>query len=121
MRTPDGRACPYYYVNHHRRSTPEETCHLLEGKPDARRWTSALCATCPVPDIHRANRCPHMVLHGHIGRRRWRFWEQERVLIRATCPKSDGPVKDPYRGCGHCHDPLTFIVREKPDTYPNEE
>lgn len=112
MRTPAGQACPFYYADTHRRASVQEVCHLLDGTPEAATWTSDLCRTCPVPEIKRANRCTHMVLHPKIGKRRWRFWESPRMLIRATCTKSGGPVKDPKVGCGQCHTSLTFIVRE---------
>jgi hypothetical protein len=112
MRTPNGQACPYYYINAHRRAAVQEVCHLLDGKDDAATWTSELCFTCPVPEIKRVNQCTHMALHARIGRRPWRFWEPPRMLIWATCDKSSGPVKNPKVGCGHCHTPLTFVVGE---------
>ena len=115
MRTPDGRECPYFYANYHRRTVSQEVCRLLEGEPDALRWTSALCVTCPVPNIRRANGCQNMVLHVRIGKRRWRFWEGERMLVWATCTRSGGPVKDPLTGCGQCHAPITFVVADEPD------
>jgi len=112
MRTPDGKECPYYYAGYHRQATSKPACNLLDGKPDARRWTPDLCSTCPVPDIRRANACPNMVLHAHISKRGWHFWEKERVLIHATCTRTNQIVDDPYVGCGQCHTPLTFVVRE---------
>ncbi len=115
MRTPDGRECPYYYSGYHRQTTSKAVCHLLDGKPDAQRWSPALCATCIVPDIRRANACPTMVLHARIGKRGWRFWEKERMLIHATCTRSGGAVEDPYVGCGQCHSNFTFVVGEDPD------
>ena len=113
MRTPDGRECSYYYANYHRRVASKEVCRLLEGQPDARRWTSALCATCPAPDIQRANGCPNLLLHAHIGKPRWRFWEHEQLLIHATCTYTNEAVPDPYTGCGHCHDTIIFVVAEE--------
>lgn len=115
MQTPYGRECPFYTVNAHRRSQAVERCHLLEGTPDAKRWTSEYCATCPVPDIKRANQCENMVLHAHIGRPRWRFWERPRMMIRATCTRSGGAVEDPMVGCGQCHAPLEFVVYKDTD------
>lgn len=112
MRTPEGRECPYYYSNTHRRVISKESCRLLEGKPDAQKWSSALCATCEVPDIRRANGCKKMILHARIAKRPWRFWEKERVLIHATCTRSAGPVENPYSGCGQCHQNITFVVAE---------
>jgi hypothetical protein len=113
MRTPDGRDCPYYYVDTHRWRQGAETCRLLEGTPDAKRWTSDLCHTCPVPEIRRANTCANMQLHGRIRRQPLRFWEGPRVQIHATCEKSGGPVEDPYVGCGLCHETLNFVVAEE--------
>lgn len=113
MRTPDGRECPYYYANYHRRTVAHETCRLLEGQPDFSAWTPAHCAECPAPDIRRANGCTEMRLHARIGRRPWRFWERERVLIMASCTRSRGPVKNPYVGCGQCHENLIFVVAEE--------
>ncbi|MBN1248061.1 MAG: hypothetical protein JXC32_10420 [Anaerolineae bacterium] len=116
MLTPDGRECPYYYVDAHRRSQVREVCHLLDGSPDAAAWHSDLCARCPVPEIKQANRCETMVLHARIGRRGWRFWEPQRMLIRATCTKSGGVVSDPMVGCGQCHAPISFVVYQEPDS-----
>ncbi len=108
MQTPDGRECPYYYLDAHRRSPMREGCHLLEDAGRADGWSSALCRTCEVPEIKRANQCPHMVLRPRIGRRR--FWEPRSVLIEASCVKREGAVRDPMVGCGLCHAPLDFVV-----------
>lgn len=110
MRIPDGRECPFYYAGYHRNVTSKEVCNLLDGRPDAAHWTSALCAVCPVPDIRRANGCTHMTLHARIDKRGWRFWEAERVLVDATCTRSGKTVANPYVGCGQCHGNLTFVV-----------
>ncbi len=110
MRTPEGRECPHYYADVQRWHVGKAECRLLEGQPDATRWTAALCASCPVPDIRRANACPNMVLEAHIGRRPWHFWERARMLVRASCTRTPGPVTDPYVGCGQCHDTLNFVV-----------
>lgn len=116
MRTPDGRECPYYYADVQRWHTGREECRLLEGQTDAAQWTSDLCATCPVPNIHRANACPNMKLHartrGRIRGRIWRFWEKPGMVITASCSKSGGPVANPYIGCGQCHEELTFITQK---------
>ncbi len=110
MRTPDGRECPYYYGGYYRRAAEKAVCHLLDGQPDARRWTPALCATCVVPDIRRANGCAALVLHAHIGGGGWRFWEGNRMRIHATCTRSKAVVPNPYTGCGLCHENITFVV-----------
>lgn len=71
-----------------------------------------LCQTCPVPDIRRANGCTYMILHARLGKRGWRFWEAERMLIEATCTRSHTVVENPYVGCGQCHNTITFVVKE---------
>ncbi len=114
MRLPDGRECPYYYANFHRREDGVELCRLLEGTPDEGRWTPDYCRTCPVPEIRRVNTCPKMKLHGHIGRRH--FWERSRVLIEAVCSTTGQPVRDPYVGCGQCHPRYTFVVASEAKT-----
>ncbi len=116
MKTPDGRECPYYYADFHRRSPGVEICRLLQGTPDADEWTSDYCRTCPVPEIRRANACPHMTLKGRIGRRY--FWERRRVLVEASCSRSAGPVTNPYVGCGKCHETIEFVVVEPPEDVP---
>jgi hypothetical protein len=112
MRTPDGQECPFYYAGYHRNLASKEVCHLLDGQPDAARWTSALCTACPVPDIRRTNGCTQMILHGHIGKRGWRLWEAERLLVDVTCTRSGKSVANPYVGCGQCHSNITFVVGE---------
>jgi len=113
MRTPDGRDCPYYYADIQRWHEGEERCQLLENAPDAARWTSKLCKSCPVPEIKRANTCPNMVLHAKIKGSGVRFWKGPQMVITATCKQTQGPVENPYVGCGHCHKPLNFVVAEE--------
>lgn len=115
MRTPDGRECPYFYAGYHRQVTAKAVCNLLDGKPDAQRWSPDFCATCPVPDIRRANACRNMVLDARVGKSGWRFWEKERMLVRATCTRTGTTVADPYVGCGQCHGSLTFVVGKDPE------
>lgn len=38
--------------------------------------------------------------------------------IWATCTRSGAVVEDPYRGCGLCHTPLTFVVGPEPEDSP---
>lgn len=116
MLTPEGRECPYYYANFHRREQGVEVCRLLEDSPDAEAWTASLCATCEVPAIAQANSCRNMVYHARIGRRR--FWESRRVLVRATCNLTHQPVKNPYVGCGQCHTLFDFVVIEESPPAP---
>ena len=115
MLTPEGRECPYYFVDAHRRRHAREVCHLLDGSPDAAAWRSDLCASCPVPDIKQANRCETMVLKARIGRNPWRFWQPKRMLIEAACTKTGKAVSDPMVGCGSCHAPISFVVYNGPD------
>jgi hypothetical protein len=114
MRLPDGRECPHYYVDTRRwHEGQEERCLLLADTEDAERWTIRLCRQCPVPDIRRANACPNMTLHARIERHPWQFWKRPSVKVHATCTKSEGPVKDPHVGCGHCHQAIEFVVAEE--------
>jgi len=115
MQTPYGQECPYYYLNAHRTTRVREGCHLIVGSPDAARWTSGLCAQCPVPAISQANRCENMTLRGRIARRPGRFWERPRVLVTATCSRA-GVVPDPMVGCGQCHAPIAFVVGDEADS-----
>ena len=110
MQTPDGRACPFYYADAHRKSRVREACRLLESTPDDQYWTSGLCAGCPIPDITAANHCRTMQLHARIARPGWQLWRRHRIVVTATCTKSGGAVRDPMVGCGLCHAPLTFVV-----------
>jgi len=118
MRVPDGRECPYYDGGYYRRAAAKERCHLLDGRPEAKVWTSALCRHCRAPDIHRANGCANMILHARVGGSGWRFWELRRMHIWATCTRSGAVVEDPFRGCGLCHTPLTFVVGPEPEVLP---
>ncbi len=107
MRLPDGRLCPYYYVERGRWHEGKPQCRLVKGET-ARHWKAELCATCPVPDIRRANACPHM--HLHLRLRRF-FLRRPRLEVQATCDLG-GSVADPYVGCGRCHGPLEFVVAD---------
>ncbi len=110
MQLPDGRECPHYYADFHRRDPGVEYCRLLENTPDAEEWNLEFCTHCPAPDYLRVNACQQMKLQARIGRRH--FWKKRQVLIQATC--SQGPITNPAIGCGHCHPRLTFVVGEPP-------
>ena len=110
MLTPDGKDCPYYYANYHRRTSAEERCDLVAGGPYEQEWHVGLCQKCPVPQIKKANNCPTMKLSLRIQKRGLKFWGRERVSVIATCTRHEGIVKDPMIGCGKCHTPLTFVV-----------
>ena len=97
MKTPAGKECKYFYGNYFRGAHQEE-CRLLGN----REWTPDLCKKCPVPEIQRANACENMTLtavvkKGFLGMNR-------HVEISAYCSKSHDFVKDPYLGCGLCHE-----------------
>jgi len=100
MRTPAGTECRYYYEDYYRGKETQE-CRLIARTSSGGRWKPALCRTCPVPAILRANACPSMALQAHVARR-LHFWE--RVQVEAFCTSRLVEVKDPYVGCGHCHD-----------------
>jgi hypothetical protein len=111
VKTPQGRECPYYYRDAQRWHTGAEECRLLKGQ-DAERWEATLCATCPVPEIKRVNACTQMSLEGQIQHPGLRFWRGARVVVTASCSQAQGPVANPYVGCGHCHEEITFVVAE---------
>jgi len=71
-------------------------------------WKPKLCASCPVPDILRANSCPQMVLEARVARR-W-LGLVRRVEVYAVCTKYQVEVVDPYVGCGHCHPQAAAIL-----------
>ncbi len=103
MRNPAGRECAHYYQDYYRGREVQE-CRLL-----GREWEPRLCSACPVPDILRANGCPHMVLRASLKRRLWR----RRVEVEAYCTQQDVEVENPYVGCGHCHPEAALILGER--------
>ncbi|GAB4544007.1 MAG: hypothetical protein Fur002_16830 [Anaerolineales bacterium] len=109
MKTPAGRECEYFYGDYFRGRNIEE-CRLLKANGQA--WTPNLCATCPAPDIARANSCKHMNLRATIIRP-WSALFQRRVQISAFCQKSKRDVPEPQVGCGECHAlPFKFEVKD---------
>ncbi len=108
MKLPDGRFCPHYYVERDRWREGPSRCNLL-SQEEMPRWSEALCTSCPVPDILRANACPRMHLRLHI---RSSFLRRRKIEVRAFC-EIGGEISDPYVGCGHCHAPLEFVVGEE--------
>jgi len=110
MRTPTGRECSYYYQDFHR-GRAIQRCRLLIGNPDSLPWRPRVCAICPVPDIERANRSPHLQLTGRLVRR---WWLLRRVEVTAYCTKHNLPVKEPYLGCVRCQaEAPRFVVAEE--------
>jgi hypothetical protein len=98
MRTPAGKECRYYYQDFHRGRSIQE-CRLLARSSDSLPWEPKACQICPVPDILRANGCPHMQLRARLVRR----WFRRRMEVSAYCTDQQVEVADPYVGCGHCH------------------
>ncbi len=96
MRTPAGTECKYFYGDYHRGRNQEE-CGLLGSA-----WIRALCSTCPVPGIARANACETMRLHAEVTRPLAAFF-QKRVQVTAFCERTARSGFDPHIGCGECH------------------
>jgi len=96
IRTPDGQECRFFYGDY-ARGRHTEICRLLEAAEQP--WKPALCRTCPVPGILRANACPHMILYGRV-QRRLGLWQ--RVRVTAVCQKTRQVVPEPHMGCGQC-------------------
>jgi hypothetical protein len=109
MKTPAGRECPHFFGDYYRGRNVEE-CRLL--KSNGQNWSRDLCATCPVPDIARANSCQHMQLKAVVSRSVFTFF-QRRVLVSAFCEKTERNVSEPQIGCGECHKlPFKFEIKE---------
>ena len=109
MKTPTGRECVHFYGDYYRGRNMEE-CRLL--KVQGERWTRDLCATCPVPEIARANSCQHMKLRARIIRPLTAFF-QRRVQVSAFCEKVGRDVSEPQVGCGECHTlPFKFEIND---------
>jgi hypothetical protein len=109
MKTPAGKECPHFYGDYYRGRNVEE-CRLIQAQGGG--WTRDLCATCPVPEIARANSCQYMKLRVTISRSVLTFF-QRRVQVSAYCEKSNRAVTEPQIGCGECHDlPFKFQIKE---------
>jgi len=100
MRTPTGKECQYFYGDYYRGRQREE-CRLLSSFSPPLPWQTALCNTCPVPEMLIANACTYMVLKPRLGRP-FPFIRQQ-VAIETYCSKSYREGFDPHIGCGHCH------------------
>lgn len=97
MKTPYGAECKFYYADFNRGRNLQE-CRLLNDK----KWTADLCKSCRAPRIQTANACQHLILdaridNGILGLNR-------KVVITASCSKSNLAVKEPAIGCGQCHE-----------------
>jgi hypothetical protein len=99
--TPAGNECRYYYEDYLRGRERQE-CRLLAQNPSSEPWRPELCASCPVPDILRANACPNLILEARVDRR-W-LGLKRRVAVSAVCSKYLVSVDQPAVGCGHCHE-----------------
>lgn len=109
MKTPAGKECPHFYGDYYRGRNIEE-CRLLKAYGE--QWSKDLCATCPVPDIARANSCSHMQLKVWIARPITAVF-QRRVQVSAFCDKTHRDVAEPQIGCGECHAlPFKFEIKE---------
>lgn len=108
MRTPAGKECRYFYGDYFRGRQVEE-CRLLGDHTPPLTWKPALCITCPVPDILRANACEHLVLSPELVRP-FPFLRQQ-VKVDSFCTKTERGGFDPYIGCGECH-PLPPVFTE---------
>jgi hypothetical protein len=100
MRTPAGKECRYFYGNYYRGRRQEE-CRLIGNAPPPHHWTPDLCKSCPVPDILRANACPHMTLRAEVHNALLGL--KRSVTISAYCEYTERPVAEPEIGCGECH------------------
>lgn len=100
MKTPAGVECPYFYGDYHRGRNREE-CRLLNSANPPLDWKPALCSTCPVPSITRANSCEHLKLIPDVTRPF--FILKPRVQVQAYCTKTEQDVEEPRIGCGKCH------------------
>ena len=111
MQTPTGIECKHFYGDYHRGREIEE-CRLLKSSEPPQTWFAALCETCPVPEILRANSCENMQLNAQVTRSIFDAF-QRRVKITAFCEKTGKNVAKPEIGCGQCHPlPPIFEVRE---------
>jgi hypothetical protein len=100
MRTPYGKECKYYYADYFRGKSTEE-CRLVQANPASAPWKSALCQTCPVPDILLANACPNLALRAYVVKSILGLLQK--IKIETACREYRVQVSQPKIGCGHCH------------------
>lgn len=103
MRTPYGQECGYYYEDFARGRSIRE-CRLLDPQGG---WEVALCKTCPVPGIQRANACPDMVLRGKVSS--GFLGLARRVTVSTYCRRTNRSGFDAHIGCGECHKEIRGI------------
>lgn len=111
MLTPAGKECRFFYGDYYRGRNHEE-CRLLNSVIPEVIWKSALCYTCPVPEIHLANACAHLVLEPRLDRPF--LVGRQKVSVRTTCNKTQRYEFNPLIGCGECHSlPPVFSIDQK--------
>ncbi|CAG0942484.1 hypothetical protein ANRL1_00955 [Anaerolineae bacterium] len=103
MKTPYGQECKYYYADYYRGKNTQE-CRLILANPSSDAWKPALCQTCPVPEILRANACPNLAFRGRVGKSF--FGMLQKIKIESACREYRVEVKQPKVGCGKCHLPV---------------
>lgn len=105
MRTPAGFDCKFFYADYHR-GRNIQACRLLDNQAGP-KWEPALCATCRVPQILRANACPNLTLEAKVHK----SWGglKRRIVINAFCTKTLAEVVVPEIGCGHCHETINIL------------
>ena len=101
MRTPAGFDCKFFYGDYYRGRNKQE-CRLIAHNPASEKWTPDLCAQCRVPKILLANACPNLVLEARVVKT-W-LGLRRRVVVTATCLRTQQSVAEPEIGCGHCHE-----------------
>jgi hypothetical protein len=81
-------------------------------RESGQRWSPDLCASCPVPNLLRANACEFLRFSAEVARP-LSAGLQRRVRVTARCEKVGRAVAEPEIGCGECHPlPAEFTVKE---------
>jgi hypothetical protein len=114
MKTPAGKECKYYYGDFHR-GRNVQACRLIERNPDSSPWRPALCHSCPVPDILRANRSDTLKLDGKVVKKF--FGLKEQVEVEGWCSECFQVIPNPELGCPTCrrqHGPSILDLGESP-------
>jgi hypothetical protein len=114
MKTPAGKECKYYYGDFHR-GRNVQACRLIERNPDSPPWRPALCYTCPVPDILRANQSDTLKLDGKVVKKF--FGLKQQVEVEGWCSECFQVVPHPELGCPNCrhkHGPSILDLKESP-------
>ena len=114
MKTPAGQECKYYFADFHR-GRNVQACRLIERNPDSLSWKPSLCASCPVPDILRANDSDSLVLDAKVVKKLFGFKQQ--VEVEGWCSKHFCEVPNPVTGCQSCRQqrPSILGLEESPE------